>query len=74
MKDELLIKKLNIEKDNDIYDVYIHLDTKHYYVRPLYKGTDIEKAREVINRYCDSHIKKVELLRRGCLKRLEKLA
>ena len=73
MKNELSIKNLNIEKDNDIYDIYILLDTKHFFVRPLYKGTDIEKAKEAINRYCDHHISNVELLRQGCLRRLEKL-
>lgn len=73
MRDKLSIKFPEIEKDKNTYDIYVLLGTEHCYVQPLYKGADIEKAKEAINRYCDHHIKNVELLRQGCLKKLEKL-
>ena len=73
MKDKLLIKYPIIEKYKNVYDIYVLLDKEHFFARPLYKGIDIEKAKEAINRYCDHHIKNVELLRQGCLKKLEKL-
>lgn len=73
MKDKLLIKFPIIEKDKNVYDIHVLLDTEHFFVCPLYKGIDIEKAKEAINHYCDHHIKNVELLRQGCLKKLKKL-
>ena len=73
MRDRLSIKFPTIEKDKNVYDIYVLLDTEHFYVFPLYKGIDVEKAKEAINRYCDHQIKNVELLRQDCLKRLKKL-
>lgn len=67
------MKRVVIEKDNDIYDIYILLDTKHFYARPLYKGTDIEKAKEIVNNYYDKHIEDIEKRRKRDLNLLEKL-
>lgn len=67
------MQHLVVEKDNDIYDIYILLDTKHFYVRPLYKGPDKEKAKEVINYYYDAHVEDIEQQRKRDLNLLEKL-
>lgn len=66
-------KELIVEKDNDIYDIYILFHTKYSYVRPLYKGTDIEKAREIVNNYYDKHVEDIKQLRKRDLNLLEKL-
>ena len=51
------MQHLVVEKDeNNVYDVYILLDTKHFYVTPMYKGPDKEKAKETINYYYNKHI------------------
>ena len=65
------VRDLMVEKEGDKYDIYVY--TKYPYALPLYKGTDIEKAKQTINRYCDRHIKNIESLRKVCLNRLERL-
>jgi len=67
------MQNLVIEKDNDVYDIYILLDTKHFYVKHLYKGTDVGKAKDVINYYYDKHAEDIEQRRKKDLNLLEKL-
>ena len=68
------MQHLVVEKDeNNVYDVYILLDTKHFYVTPMYKGSDKEKAKETINYYYNKHIEDIEQQRKRDLNKLERL-
>ena len=64
-------KELIVEKDNDIYDIYILFHTKYSCIRPLYKGADIERAKEIVDNYYDKHIEDMQQLRKRDLNLLE---